>query len=147
MSRFIKETDYAGNIKAEIKKLITNTTSSTQPSQAQIRAEDTAISTITEYLGGRYDCVAIFQPHIGNGADTRNLHIVKIVLALALYDLYHQTGMRDIPEHRKTDYDDAISWLKDVGRGTVKSTLPTLVQTPNEGEIRWDSKPKRNHKW
>lgn len=147
MPRFIKPTDYSGYIKTELKKVVTGTTDELTPSQAQIVAEDTAIATITEYLGGRYDCVAIFTPDESD-PDTRNMHIVKCVLALTLYHLYHQTGMKDIPEHRKVAYDDTISWLKDAGRGTIKTTLPVLPDTdPNAGDIRFNSREPKNHKW
>lgn len=148
MARFIKETDYAGNIKAEIKKLLTGTVDSTT-STAQIRAEDTAIATVREYIGGIYDCNAIFTP-MPDGAttDTRNLHIVKIVIALALFDLYQQTGVRDVPEHRKVAYDDAISWLKDAGRGDIKTTLPVLPEVDGQiTDILITSRTPRQWKW
>ncbi|MCZ2141529.1 MAG: DUF1320 domain-containing protein [Bacteroidia bacterium] len=147
MPRFIKETDYAGNIKAEIKHLLTGTT--TVASTAQVRAEDTAIATIKEYLGGRYDCNKIFTPMPANAlAETRNLHIVKIVLALALFDLYQQTGVKDLPEHRKIAYDDAISWLKDVGRGDIATTLPLWEDDTGQiGEILITSRKPKRHKW
>ncbi len=146
MPRFIKETDYSGYIKPEILKAITGTTNAQQPSVAQVRAEDTAISTITEYIGGRYDCSLIFTPHT-TGVDGRNLHIVACTIKLALYDLYHQTGTKDIPEHRKVEYDDTIQWLKDVGKGSIKSTLPVLTDGQALGEIRWISNKPRKHKW
>ncbi len=146
MSRFIKPNDYSGYIKPEILKAITSTTNPAQPSVAQIRAEDTAIQTIKEYIGGRYDCSLIFTPHT-SGTDNRNLHIVACVIKLALYDLYHQTGTKDIPEHRKVEYDDTIQWLKDAGRGTIKTTLPILSDSQDLGQIRWTSRTPRNHKW
>ena len=145
MSRFIKPNDYSGYIKPEILKTITGTTDVSQPSQAQIRAEDTAISTITEYIGGRYNCDIIFdatQPD-----NHRNLFIISCVIKLALYDLYHQTGSKDIPEHRKVEYDDTIQWLKDAGRGTIKTTLPHLSDDADHGDIRLNSRPPINHKW
>jgi len=144
--RFIKQADYSGYIKPDILKQVTGTTDPSEPSTAQIRAEDTAIATITEYLGGRYDCTAIFTPVTGD-SDTRNLHIVKMVVALSLYDLYHQTGMKDIPEHRKVAYDDAISWLKDAGRGSIKTTLPVIDENTAEGDIRFSTRKKRNNYW
>lgn len=148
MSRFIKETDYAGNIKAEIKSLLTGTTGMTT-STAQMRAEDTAIATVKEYLGGIYDCTAIFTPMADDATtDTRNLHIVKIVIALALFDLYQQTGVKDLPEHRKVAYDDAISWLKDAGRGDIKTTLPLLPEDGSQtGDILITSRTPRRWKW
>ena len=144
MPRFITEADYKGYIKDEIKKALTGTTGNT-PSNMQVRAEDTAISTITEYIGGRYDCAAIFNPN--QDASTRNLHIVACVIKLALYDLYHQTGVKDVPEHRKVEYDDTIQWLKDAGRGTIKTTLPVLEVEGQTNEIWFESQKRRRHKW
>lgn len=140
MSRFMKTADYAGYIKDDIKTMIAG-----NADVLLIRAEERSIATITEYLGGIYDCAAIFAQ--SNTPDTRNLHIVKIVMALSLFDLYHQTGVKDVPEHRKMAYDDAISWLKDAGRGNVKSTLPVLPDTEKPSDFRMNSKEQRQHKW
>lgn len=144
MPRFIIEADYLGYIKPEIKEKLTGTTSST-PSAAQVRAEDTAIATITEYIGGRYDCAVIFDAN--QNVDARNKFMVAIVIKLALYDLYHQTGVKDVPEHRKVEYDDTIQWLKDAGRGTIKTTLPILEVDGQTNEIWYQSKKPRRHKW
>lgn len=140
---FITENDYKGFIKPEILKTITGTTNPSTPSQAQLQAEDTAIATIREYIGGRYDCNTIFAATGTN----RNLHMVSCVIKLALYHLYHQTGVKDVPEHRKVDYDDTIQWLKDVGRGTIRSELPILQNSTDNGDIRWHSRPPRKHKY
>jgi hypothetical protein len=141
MPRFMKDSDYAGYIKTEIKTMISG------PSDLfLLRAEDSAISTITQYLGGIYDCTVIFAASSGI-PDVRNLHIIKVVMALALFDLYHQTGVKDVPEHRKMAYEDAISWLKDAGRGTIKTTLPVLSEQEKSSDIRFNCTEKRQHKW
>lgn len=141
MARFMKTTDYDGYIKADIRQMISGANDT-----LLIRAEDTAVATVTEYLGGRYDCAAIFTPASGN-TETRNLHIVKVVRSLALFDLYHQTGATDIPEHRKMAYDDAISWLKDAGRGDIKTTLPMLAEEVKASDFRMNSRVPRKNKW
>lgn len=140
MARFMKDADYAGYIKSEIKTMISGTADVNL-----LRAEQTAIATITQYIGARYDCNAIFQP--SGDPDTRDLHIVKMVMAIALFDLYHQTGVKDVPEHRKMAYDDAISWLKDVGRGTVGAILPVLSEEESKSDFRLNSREPRQHKW
>ncbi len=146
MGRFIKDSDYDGRIKKEIKQLISGAIDE-QPTQALLLAEETAIATIKEYIGSRYDCDLIFEPATET-ADERNKHIVKIVIALTLFDLYSQTPAKDLPEHRKVAYDDAISWLKDVGRGTINSgVLPILSEQQKTGEIRANSRTPINHKW
>lgn len=146
MPRFMKDSDYNGRIKTEIKQLISGATDN-QPTQALLQAEDTAIATIKEYIGSRYDCSIIFTPATEE-ADHRNLHIVKIVVALALFDLYSQTPSKDVPEHRKMAYDDAISWLKDVGRGNIESgSLPTISEEDKQSQIRFNSRKQINQKW
>ena len=145
MARFLQEADYSPRIAAEIKRMVTGTTD--EVSGKQLIAEETAIALITEYIGGRKDCAIIFTAWDGTGTDTRNAWIVKCVITLALYDLYHQTGVRDIPEHRQTEYDTVISWLKDVGRGNINSSLPDLPEEQNPGDFRLNSRPPVNHKW
>jgi phage gp36-like protein len=147
MPRFIKESDYTVRVKSEIKKLLATNNPEADEEHKQFIAEDTAMATIREYIGGKYDCDAIFTPHTTGDTDTRNLHIVKCVIVLAIFDLYHQTGQKDIPDHRKMQYDDVIMWLKDVGRGTIQSTLPTLPIEQNPVEIRMNSKKQRTHRW
>lgn len=144
MGRFLKETDYDGRIKSEIKKIVTATLDGT-PSAAQITAEDTAVQMIREYIGGRYDCDVIFADP--GDPDTRNKWIVKCVIVITLYDLYHQTGMKDIPEHRASDYDDTVKWLTKVGSGLIPTTLPPLAEEVNPGDIRINSRTPVNHKW
>jgi Protein of unknown function (DUF1320) len=144
--RFIQPADYQGYIKPEILKQLTGVTDLNTTSIAQMRAEDTAISTITEYLGGTYNCAAIFTAKTGDD-ETRNLHIVKLVIVLALYYLYHQSGMKDLPEHRKVDYDDAISWLKDAGRRNIRTTLPLLPDNSFAPDIFISSRKPFRHKW
>ncbi len=149
MPRFIKEADYAGLIKPEIKKQLTGTTG-TEASLAQARAEDTAIATIRQKIGHRYNCDIIFTPAPLTGADTRDLYIVHIVIALALYDLYSQTGTKDLPEHRHTQYEDAMTWLKEVGRGDRAASLPPLLDGDGDTlpvDIRFNSRPLRPTKW
>lgn len=146
MPRFIKDTDYTGRIKTELKALISGSTND-QPTQALLQAEDSAIATIKEYIGSRYDCALIFTASLPN-VESRNLHIVEIVLAIAMFRLYMQTPAKDMPEHRKMAYDDAISWLKDVGRGSVSSgSLPALSEEDGKGEIRFNSRKPINQKW
>jgi phage gp36-like protein len=145
--RYIQPKDYNGNIKPELLKQLTGTTNVQQPSQAQVTAEDTAISTIRSYIGGRYNCDLIFTAWDGIGTDPRNLHMVSCVIKLALYHLYSQTGMQDVPEHRKVQYDDTIQWLKDVGRGTITTELPPLAEADFSPEVRFSSQPPMRHKW
>ncbi|TAG31891.1 MAG: DUF1320 domain-containing protein [Sphingobacteriia bacterium] len=145
MPRFLKETDYDPFIKAEIKKSITGTLLPNNVSIKQLAAEETATAMIREYIGGRYNCDLVFA-----AVDSaRNMFIVKCVIVITLYSLYHQTGMKDIPEHRQNDYDDTVKWLEKVGQGSIPTSLPPkLTETGNyEGDIRINSRKPQDHKW
>jgi len=140
---FIIEADYTPRIKAEIKQIVTGSTGGIA-STKQVLAEDTAIEMIRQYIGSRYDCASIFAA----AGNNRNKWIVKCVITIALYDMYHQTGMKDIPEHRVAEYEDVLEWLKKVGDGTRRAELPVLPETDTPtGDIRFNSRKPMNQKW
>lgn len=143
---FITDNDYDMQIKREIRTLL----DSSQDQHAQKRAIDTAISQIRKYLGGSFDMDQIFiEAPVNEETDLRDQFIVTIVIDLALYHLYSRCPMSQLPEHRSLRYQDAINWLRDVGRGLVKSDLPKLID--DEGEMMSDiqiwSRPPTNHKY
>lgn len=143
MPRFIQDADYAMQIRGEIRRLLEGSApGDPEPSPRLLRAEDTAIAQVRGYLTGRYDCDIIF-----NIAD-RNQFLVTTVIDLALYHLYSQTGSKDVPEHRKHRYQDAIEWLRDAGRGNITADLPSSITDLNPGGSAriWGREPN-NHKW
>ena len=152
MARFIQEADYGMQIKQEIIRLLTD--SDFYNCAKLVRAEQTAIAQIRNRIGKRYDCNIIFQPLLppaegGEQLDSRDQWIVTITIDIALYHLYSQTGMKDIPEHRQQRYQDAIDWLKDVGNGTTTAELPPYIEESGEeySEFKLNSRPPENHKW
>lgn len=150
MARFILESDYAMQIKQEIIRLLTAPTD-WYSSAKLVRAEQTAIAQIKNRIGKRYDCALIFAPllppaqGVGEQIDSRDQWIVTITIDIALYHLYSQTGMKDLPEHRAARYQDAIDWLKDVGNGSTTADLPVITDnTTGEeySEVRiWGREP------
>lgn len=145
MSRFIIETDYVMQVKTEIIRLLTD--QDFYQSAKLLRAEQTAIAQIRNRIGKRYDCNQIFIP-VEGVSDTRDQWIVTITIDIALYHLYSQTGMKDIPKHRSDRYQDAIEWLRDVGNGDTPTELPPVVDQGNQySEIRLNSRKPENHKW
>jgi len=146
MARFLTEADYDGKIKAEIKKVVTGTTGG-DPTAMQLLAEDTAITQISNDLGTRYDISKIFIPP--GDPDTRDKWIIKCVITLALFELYHQTGWQDIPEHRKLDYDNVTTWLRDVGLGRRPAAMlpPLPVQPSGNSDVRFNSRPLDRGRW
>lgn len=147
MARFILESDYDMQIKNEILRLLTATDFYNSPKL--FRAEQTALAQIRNRIGKRYDCRLIFAPILAGEEDTRDQFIVTITIDIALYHLYSQTGMKDIPEHRSTRYQDVIDWLKDVGNGTTPVGLPPVVDENGNQytEVRINSKPQENQRW
>lgn len=141
MARFIQQSDYAMQIKQEIIRLLTDT--DFYNSAKLKRAEDTAIAQIRNRIGKRYNCGIIFS------GTNRDEWIVTITIDIALYHLYSQTGMKDIPEHRANRYQDAIDWLKDVGNGTTPTDLPPIINEQGDeySEVIINSRPPENHRW
>ncbi|MEL3904455.1 MAG: DUF1320 family protein [Treponemataceae bacterium] len=147
MSRFIQQSDYDMQIKQEIIRLLTD--NDFYNSAKLVRAEQTAIDQIKNRIGKRYDCDKIFVPPTSHTDDNRDQWIVTITIDIALYHLYSQTGMKDIPEHRANRYQDAIDWLKDVGNGTTPTNLPPLLDDTGEeySEVIINSRKPENHRW
>jgi hypothetical protein len=147
MARFILETDYDMQIKQEIIRLLT--AQEFYQSAKLVRAEQTAIRQIRNRIAKRYDCDAIFSPSPEGQGEARDQWIVTITIDIALYHLYSQTGMKDIPQHRQDRYQDALDWLKDVGNGTSTAELPALVdEDGNEySEVIINSRPQENQRW
>jgi len=147
--RFLQETDYAMQIKQEIIRLLT-APNDWYISAKLVRSEQTAIAQIRNHIGKRYDCDIIFMGIAPDETvDTRDQWIVTITIDIALYHLYSQTGMKDIPEHRSQRYQDALEWLRDVGNGTLTADLPLLVDENGDvfSEFIINSRQPQNWKW
>jgi phage gp36-like protein len=145
MARFIQEADYGMQIKQEIIRLLTS--ENWYDSPKLVRAEQTAIRQIKHWIGKRYDCSIIFD---GGNPETRDEYIITITIDVALYHLYSQTGMKDIPEHRQQRYQDVLDWLKEVGSGNITADLPAMIdsETGEEySEFMFQSRTPQNHKW
>ncbi len=146
MVRFIQQSDYDMQIKQEIIKLLTTQTDWFNSAKL-VRAENTAIAQIKNRIGKRYDAAQVF---IAPGdPDLRDQWIVTIAIDIALYHLYSQTGMKDIPEHRANRYQDAIDWLKDVGNGSTTADLPPLLDGDGEelSDVRIWGRELTDHKY
>jgi phage gp36-like protein len=155
--RFIQQGDYAMQVKSEIIRLLTAQEDGWYGNAKLIRAEQTAIAQIRNRIGKRYDCGVILQPlpppAVGGDGDeqidSRDQWIVTITIDLALYHLYSQAAVRDVPAHRQQRYQDALDWLKDVGNGSTPADLPPIIDELGEpsGDFRLNSREPENHKW
>ena len=146
MARFLQETDYDMQIKSEIRRLLDGSLpTDTQPPLKLLRAENTAISQIRNWLGNRYDCDAIFTP-VG-ATDNRDQFIVTVTIDITLYHLYSQTGNKDVPKHRAERYQDAVDWLQAAGKGQISANLHMPSEEENPGDVRIFSEPVQCHRW
>lgn len=140
--RYILETDYEMQIKQEIIRLLTAQDFYNSPKLK--RAEQTAIDQVRQYIGKRYDLPAFYL------ITPRDEFIVTLLIDLALYHLYSQTGMKDMPKHRDDRYQDALDWLKGVGKGEIPADLPPLQDESGEtvSEVNiWSARPPQDHKY
>lgn len=151
--RFLKNTDYEVQVRTEIRRLIDGFQpgdDESLPPARLLQAESAAVQQMRNYLADRYDVPAIFREDEAEPGepDTRNLHIVLTAVDLVLYHLYSQTGARDVPEHRKNRYEDALDWLRSAGRGEIGADLPPRPDSPDiVADLRFWSRPPENHKW
>lgn len=140
---FLKDTDYAVLIRAEISKIIDSTENQTK----LLGAEKMAISQIKNHLAGRYDVDAIFTPAPDTGEDTRDQFIVMLVIDLALYHIWSKEGPNNIPKIREQRYNDALEWLIATKKSGGADLPPIIDETGNEtGDVRIWSKnvPEEN---
>lgn len=145
MARFLQQADYSMQIKTEIVKLLTAT--DWFNSADLIRAENTAISQIRNRIAKRYDCDTIFAE--AGDPDERDQWIITITIDIALYHLYSKNNKIDLPQHRSDRYQDAIDWIKDVGRGETSADLPEVTNDDGEAysDVRiWGREPN-DHKY
>lgn len=145
MARFLKDSDYEDQIKNEIRRLLDGSSPTVENNYKLLQAELKAISQIRKWIGGRFDCDEIFS----QTNDARDYFIIMIVIDMTLYHLYAQTPHKDVPEHRKVRYQDAIDWIQKASTGEIKaSDLPTILSDTNPSDFRiFSSKPPENHDW
>lgn len=129
--RFLRNTDYSHLIREELLALMDGTLDN----KVLIRAEDTALAQIGNYIGGRYDIASILAPVAQGEPDTRDPWIVTVAIDLTLYHLWTKEREK-VPQERATRYEDAITWLKEVGKGLIPSQLPPIASENYTGEVR-----------
>lgn len=139
MARFLQDSDYDMQIKSEVRRLLDGSTPAAGNNYKLLNAERAAADQVRNYIGHRVDCDAVFAAP--GDPDTRDRFVVMLAIDLTLYHLYSQTGNKDIPQHRQDRYEDAMSWLKDVGRGNVASNLPRLPESEFKSDTLFSSRP------
>ncbi len=78
--------------------------------------------------------------------DSRNKHIVRLMVDIALYILHYGNSPRSVPEHILNNYNEALKWAEMVSRGTIGPDLPTLPEDTGI-PFKWGSEPKQGVYW
>lgn len=123
MSTFITIDDYKGKRSARILDLITG-----EDDSILNTAETTAIGIITDRLAERYDLAA----ELAKTDTSRNVSLVRWILALSIYDIYSRIPDEQVPERVIKDYDDTMSELEKIQIGKLGCSLTR--ETDTEGE-------------
>jgi hypothetical protein len=145
--KFLKLTDFEVYIiPAELTKLLNGSSTKLDIT------EDSALGTFRKYIGKRYDVDYIFSSKLdANNIDIRDQFVISLLCHIIIYRLYSSLAPHQIPEHRKFDYQEAMEFLREVGRGDndadFKLKANTVVDDNEPSEIRINSYLKDNHRY
>lgn len=78
--------------------------------------------------------------------DNRNSKMVDIMIAVSLYFIHRICSPRNIPELRKTEYDNAILYLENVMNGKANLRIEE-IQPDQNARFYGGSEPKRINRW
>jgi hypothetical protein len=136
--KFLTEADFGYKIRNEILTILKGADPDNLVTPE--KAELLAISQIIHYIGTRYDMVTVFNATGQN----RDAYMIDVVLTIIMYKMYSgRTGMKDIPSHRKEEYDDVLEWLRSVRDGKP-AALPSLISDEQPGEVRINSMDQKD---
>jgi len=150
MTRFLKEEDYSGLIRNEIKELLLRSENGGTNDAKILNAEQMAVQQIKHYLFGKYDIDLIFAPTIDDEIDVRDKYIIMITIDCALYHLYTSEAPERMPSIRSERYADVIADLKDVRKGNMTLNLPAITDESGIASfgMRINSKyPDEDNRW
>jgi len=102
-----------------------------------------SISEMTSYLRTRYDVNEIFNiATASTSGDTRNQQLVMYGVDIALYHVHARVSPRSLPESRLARYEQAITFLKMVNKGSLLPDLPLKQTESNNNGIVYGSVSK-----
>lgn len=129
--RFLRDTDYDDQIRSELRQVLDNADDSPKLRQA----EQKALAQMKMYLTSRYDTERIFAVPSEDQEDTRDAFVVMTLIDLALYHLWSKERGK-MPQVRNDRYQDALDWLKSVGRGEDICNLPPRPSEEVSGGVQ-----------
>ncbi|MCC3159507.1 DUF1320 domain-containing protein [Hymenobacter sp. 15J16-1T3B] len=135
---FLTPEDYGTQIRTEQLHVITDEDGTVLP-----KAELYAQQLCESYLRSRYDVAAIFAAT----GDDRSALLVTYMVDISLYTVHSRHGRAQMPEKRIVRYDQALEWLKAIGKGSITADLPLLPPAERPGGFKWGSAPKQTLSW
>lgn len=129
MNGFILPEDYDASIHAEILDRITRNDS------AVVRiCEDRAIAEMRGYLGGRYDCDAIFSAREGD----RLPLVVMMAVDITVYHLFCLHNPKAMSDIRRERYERAVQWMEGVAAQRISiDGAPRLPDEQVHAKAKW----------
>ena len=129
MNGFIQPEDYDASIHAEILDRITRSDT------AVVKiCEHRAIAEMRGYLGGRYDCDAIFS---AEGPDRLPL-VVMMAVDITVYHLFCLHNPKAMSDIRRQRYERAVEWLEGVAAQRISiDGAPRLPEEEIHGKAKW----------
>lgn len=121
---YLEKGDYTLHISIDhLDQILTQAANTSGRTVDQIReeAEKTAESKILSILKGYFD---IETELALTPAGNRNRLIKMAMVDISLYHIHFTINPRDIPEMRRTLYNDSIQMLKDAQNGVIDILLP-----------------------
>lgn len=109
------------------------------------KAELMGIEQMKGFLNQRFDTEAIFSAQ----GDQRNHLVVMYLVDICLYHLYSNLPNRLGLEQRRTRYEDALKWLRDVANGLITPPLPTPDPATSADPLpcNWGSGKQNQYSW
>ena len=101
--------------------------------QIRVNSEDTAQAEVNAYLSKYYATVAEFTIDGATLPATRNKLILRCVINMSLFNIYHTLSPRDIPEMRRKLYEECIEMLKAYRDGELDFGLD-VIDADGDGE-------------
>lgn len=142
--QYIQAQDYQSRIDPELLLLATD-----HDPNMLIFCDKIATDSITGYIGHVYDV----QSEFDKTGTNRNFQLLGWALGIAVYNIFLRLPDVDIPDKIKTEYDQLITDLQDIGRGKFNVNLPPIapddpqnINDTGNGLRRMGSDSKRSHK-
>ena len=112
---FLTADDYKSQIKDNVLNNILEGNNS-----LLLSTELKAQAQLTSALNMRFNVAAIFSAE----GDARNAEVVMYMVDIVLFHLHSRINPGQVPDERKSRYEDALTWMKMVASGKLEPDLP-----------------------